>query len=76
MTIERQRDESPGEIERKEAAKQRLKERKQAEAREATQAAMAKVLSGEGSRKKRDMKAQRAQEVRLRPLISHSASRH
>lgn len=58
------REESPGELERKEAAKRRLKERKQAEAREATQAAMAKALSGEGSRKKRDLKAQKAQEVR------------
>ena len=64
VPMQRRRVESAGDIERKEAAKQRLKERKQAEAREATQAAVAKALSAEGSRKKRDMKAQKAQEVR------------
>ena len=64
LAMQRRRVKSLGDVERKEAAKQRLKERKQAEAREATQAAVAKALSAEGSRKKRDMKAQKAQEVR------------
>jgi hypothetical protein len=59
------REDSPGRAQRKEAARVRVKERKLREAEEEQAKAMAKVLSGDGSRKKRDAKAQKAQEERL-----------
>ena len=53
---------------RREASRLAAKARKERADAEKHEAAVAKVLSGEGSKKKRDMKAQKAQEARTRFL--------
>jgi hypothetical protein len=55
---------SPKREAKKEKAKAAAREKKRREAHEAQEAAVARVLSGEGSKKKRDAKAQKAQEAR------------
>ena len=66
------RDDGPDAALRREAAKARVRQQKEEQLMQAREAATAKILSGDTSRKRQAAKAQKVQEVRQpRPLLRH-----
>ena len=63
------RDDRPDAALRREAAKARVRQQKEEQLMQAREAATAKILSGDTSRKRQAAKAQKVQEVRLPRLL-------
>ena len=67
--IRQLRDDGPDAALRREAAKARVRQQKEEQLMQAREAATAKILSGDTSRKRQAAKAQKVQEVRLPRLL-------